>query len=877
MEFPALPAGIVNCPICGRPLVDNQPSMPSIGDANAFAGDFNATDSHNVDSHNVHNEVHTTNNYVRQEVHKSNQELIAERNAKYRALCEKVLEDGRVDIDERKQMESLRIELNMTVDEADAIFNSVKKVTSTKLTKLDAMSNIVMQQIKMLISGNKADTLHMMFPRLEGLMNKYLVDSVQYYYFMTLSSLNPVKAIQKYEQRSTDNYWQTFWIYLAYINSGIYPKAENALAELAKWSDKPEGNEILLNAVGTLFQYYNDPSLVDFKEMAAMLLDQAKVAIDPLLEPFTATLETLAGDTAVNTDNFYISHTLSTFTTKRLQMDKEDAAEERKAEELRRKAEEEARAKAEQEANRKAEEEARLKAEQEAKAKAEEEARLKAEEEAKRKAEEARRKAEEEARLKAEREAKEKAEQEAKARAEEEAKKEEEQLRNQLLMMDASDMTLEQCTKAADLGIVEAIEDLGERYIVGNGLPKDEAKGQELLREAFDLSKTRAEGGDPYAMCDLAGYYTGNRGFEENEKESKKWYKKAAGILKTLASRNDAAAQYELYILYNNGWGVNKDEKKARELLQSAANQGYGKAYAPLGDIFSDEEEDEAKKWYKRAIEEGYSTGVDGIVSLYQEKQDFEDAKNWLTGIADSGNREAMFILAQYYREGRPNVKRDRDQAKKWMNKAAELGHRTAIVIMSYGVDVKFNHVWPSEIEEAAENGNPYAMFWLYKNQHEDHWLNDLVDMWNELGELSKLDGVGDEYADYIIASLGATLGAEDTEDIKFRFWSSALFFYIPDALREMGLIYYSGDKDLGEEQDLDRACYCFNLAATLEEQDPEAEWYYGYCNYFGYGCEEDEDLGLIYIEEAASHGNERAKSFMKKGSFKRAFTSMTD
>lgn len=568
-----------------------------------------------------------------------------------------------------------------------------------KQTKLTPMAEVIMRQIKMLIGDNKANMLQMMFPRLEGLTSKFEVDSVQYYYFMLLTSLNPVSALQKYENRDTDSYWQTFWAYIAYANTGALPKAENALTELNKWSDRPEGNEILLYTAGTLLKYFNDFSHAELKEFATMQLDQAKLAIDPMLEPFTAALEMLADKAVIDTNNFYLAHTLSTFTTKRLQVDKQIAAKEKEEEELRKKAAEEARIKAEQEAKERAEREVREKAEKEARRKAEEEARRKAEEEARRKAEEeAKRKAEEEARLKAEEEAKRKAEEEAKLKA-----------------------------------------------------------------------------------------------------------------------------------------------KQSKAMVMPAA-----------------EEKGETEK----------TIDVAGVVKDYQKKLQFRGAEQWLTENAEAGNVDAMFHLAQYYREGRPYVKRDAAKAAKWMSKAAEAGNETAKAIMSFGVTANFIDFTEEETRAAANNGNPYAMFWMWKLYDESSWLD----------EMRRKNLTGDSYYHFItgFSERYYALDSDGISKVNANLWH-AVDEYIPDALVEMGLLLYYGSPQFRNiEINQYTACQYFKLAATLEEQNPDAEWYYGYCLYFGKGCDKDQDEGMEWIDKAANQGHDRAWDFSNRGKIGRMFMTMT-
>ena len=209
------------CPYCGNEL----PKLPeesmegshrfSLGDANAIAGDMNV----NIDSHNtVTNIVHERQKH-REEIHQ-------EKVIQYKQLCEHVYEDGVMTSEEARQLESSRITLGIDSAEADQIREQVRQLRlQHSQSQLNPVQRVSLQQIVSMAVNGKTDLLKHSFPRLEAMAEKYMVDEVQFNYYLILAGLNPRKCVKLYEGRTNDNYWQSFWSYIAYQNLGELDKA----------------------------------------------------------------------------------------------------------------------------------------------------------------------------------------------------------------------------------------------------------------------------------------------------------------------------------------------------------------------------------------------------------------------------------------------------------------------------------------------------------------------------------------------------------------------------------------------------------------------------------------------------------------------------
>jgi localization factor PodJL len=122
--------------------------------------------------------------------------------------------------------------------------------------------------------------------------------------------------------------------------------------------------------------------------------------------------------------------------------------------------------------------------------------------------------------------------------------------------------------RLADAGDVDAMEELGRRYIQGAGVAPDAAEGAKWMLRA-------AEKGSPRAMFNAGVMY--ERGFEVPKDMAKAvgWYRKAvaAGV---------PMAQHNLALLMRDGNGTRADPVGAFEMMRAAARQGVANSMLAL-------------------------------------------------------------------------------------------------------------------------------------------------------------------------------------------------------------------------------------------------------------------------------------------------------
>jgi len=135
---------------------------------------------------------------------------------------------------------------------------------------------------------------------------------------------------------------------------------------------------------------------------------------------------------------------------------------------------------------------------------------------------------------------------------------------------------------------------LGEKYLNGNGLPKDYERAAKWLQMAADQ-------GNPDAIYTIGIMMQNGWGFEKNLRASAKMFARAAGA-------SHAKAQYQLSIIY---FGIN-EYKASFDWAQAAANQGEAGAMFVLGLLFLETGDTQiAVKWLNSAASLGNQPAQD--------------------------------------------------------------------------------------------------------------------------------------------------------------------------------------------------------------------------------------------------------------------------
>lgn len=128
---------------------------------------------------------------------------------------------------------------------------------------------------------------------------------------------------------------------------------------------------------------------------------------------------------------------------------------------------------------------------------------------------------------------------------------------------------------SADQGNPIAQYEIGYFYLMGFGVPKDEAAAVEAVRGAADMYYAPAQ------VFMGHSYANGMGGLEVD-------YAKAKQCFALAAEQGDPDGQYCLGLFYYMGRGTEVDKAEARKWLEAAAAQGDENAIAFLENDFVD-------------------------------------------------------------------------------------------------------------------------------------------------------------------------------------------------------------------------------------------------------------------------------------------------
>jgi uncharacterized protein len=112
---------------------------------------------------------------------------------------------------------------------------------------------------------------------------------------------------------------------------------------------------------------------------------------------------------------------------------------------------------------------------------------------------------------------------------------------------------------------------MGARYLLGQGVPHDDAKALTYFEKA-------AKTGDASAANELGFMYAAGKGTTRNYQKSFYWYQRAA-------NKGIASAQYNLGLLYFHGLGHAPDKTLAKHWIQKSAAAGFEPAKMTLAKL----------------------------------------------------------------------------------------------------------------------------------------------------------------------------------------------------------------------------------------------------------------------------------------------------
>ena len=272
------------CEECGTKLVED-PQTQGVGGLNI--GDGNTIDGGVHLTHDDHSTKNTTITNVTHERMRTEGEIVQEKKVRYLNECRRAYADNVLEQHELAELETLRVELGLDKSTADAILDSVRNMVTKSATKnfseIPPIAKIKIDKFTKSVRENDVASIMKQIDGIESLSNKFPQVDLQYKYYLVLAALKPEKCVERFENRRFDNYWCSFWTYIAYLKIGKQAKAEDILFDIpTKYTGYPDDNVNLLATAGAVIKGEKDDAW-DF-------LNAVTGDFTPLLQRFADTL-----------------------------------------------------------------------------------------------------------------------------------------------------------------------------------------------------------------------------------------------------------------------------------------------------------------------------------------------------------------------------------------------------------------------------------------------------------------------------------------------------------------------------------------------------------------------------------------------------------
>lgn len=226
-----------------------------------------------------------------------------------------------------------------------------------------------------------------------------------------------------------------------------------------------------------------------------------------------------------------------------------------------------------------------------------------------------------------------------------------------------------------------------------------EQAAQEETPEQELLS--RAEAGDPDAQNRLGAQYAEGDGVPQDWEQAVEWFEKGA-------QQGNAIAQYNLSTCFCNGTGVEKDLQRSVEWLYKSAEQGYVQAQYTLalryyrGEVVKQNPK-QAAYWAEQAANQEDPQAQNLLSWLFYKgtgvEQDLEKSIFWMRKAAEQNHAESEYTMAWRYYEG-DGVLKDPTQVVYWLQKCAVHGHANGQGFLGFCYD--FGYGTQQNLHEAV-------------------------------------------------------------------------------------------------------------------------------------------------------------------------------
>ena len=286
----------------------------------------------------------STTTIINNTTQKTHTEILVESRKVYRQRCKDLFYDGFITDDGLKELEELRCSIDLDATIATAIRDEVKTLSFKVRTELPLAGKIKLENLNIAISQNNTMVITSIIPELEGWMKRVRSSELSSMYYQLNAILYPAKYIKILLENTAEDYWKTYWSYIAYSLQGLNAKAESALAELTAWDGfYPQQNQVLLLVMGYIMNNDVVSARLAYSRLSTGIsneLASIKSALSELMETDYAVknIVSLSGNTSFYAHNLFpkfieeIEHRLKENKAKQIE---DEATEQRRLNQIR--------------------------------------------------------------------------------------------------------------------------------------------------------------------------------------------------------------------------------------------------------------------------------------------------------------------------------------------------------------------------------------------------------------------------------------------------------------------------------------------------------------------------------------------------------------
>ena len=228
------------------------------------------------DSHNVHNiqntsnttidnrstidNSHTVNNSTVYKAQKTKAEIQQENENLFLKAVQERMSDGVLEQRELAELNVMATQFNIAPQRALQMIDQVRR--STLAMKggqgTEFLAQQLLEEVFNAVNANQVGVLQRRLPQLEQIAQTNPDANIQFYFHMLQASLKPESAAIAFLNARTDNYWQLFWVHIAYVKLGQVDNATVLLPRMGGFG-APQGDMALLMAIDNLAEYRKSP------------------------------------------------------------------------------------------------------------------------------------------------------------------------------------------------------------------------------------------------------------------------------------------------------------------------------------------------------------------------------------------------------------------------------------------------------------------------------------------------------------------------------------------------------------------------------------------------------------------------------------------